>query len=261
MSTPRKTPRQQRSEFTFDTILDAAARLFQQLGYAATTTNKVAELAGVSIGTLYHYVPNKDALLYALADRHLRQATAALLTETASLRCAGPPLEETVHRLITSVADLHRTQPQMHRLLFDRSPRTPEGLARLRELEERLAAEVAYHLRRLEVGGPDPDLNALLFVQAVEAQVHGAVLDPPEGRTTDECLAAVIAFWTRSLRDWRRPTGSADFRGGAGRRDPPPANARRLGQAGGGRTESARNTASAESVSEQANVSRRQKRS
>ena len=66
MSTPRKTPRQQRSEFTFDAILDSAARLFQQHGYAATTTNRVAELAGVSIGTLYHYVPNKDALLYAL---------------------------------------------------------------------------------------------------------------------------------------------------------------------------------------------------
>ncbi|WP_063060180.1 TetR/AcrR family transcriptional regulator [Nocardia sienata] len=199
MSTPRKTPRQQRSEFTFDAILDAAARLFQQHGYAATTTNKVAALAGVSIGTLYHYVPNKDALLYALADRHLREATAALLTEAASLRVDEPPLDETVHRLITAVADLHRAQPQTHRLLFEQSPRTPETLARLRELERRLAAEVAGHLRRLGVGGADPGLHALLFVQAVEAQVHGAVLDPPEGRTTDECLEAVIAFWTRSL--------------------------------------------------------------
>lgn len=101
-----------------------------------------------------------------------------------------------MHRLITSVADLHRAQPQMHRLLFEQSPRTPECLARLRELEQRLAAEIAYHLRRLGVGGPDPDLHALLFVQAVEAQVHRAFLDPPEGRTTDQCLAVVIAFWT-----------------------------------------------------------------
>ncbi|MEV0105887.1 TetR/AcrR family transcriptional regulator [Nocardia sp. NPDC050799] len=206
MSTPRKTPRQQRSQFTFDAILDAAARLFQQHGYAATTTNKVAELAGVSIGTLYHYVPNKDALLYALADRHLREATAALLTETTALRAEAPPLDETVHRLITSVADLHRAQPRMHRLLFEQSPRTPEGLTRLRDLEQRLAAEVAYHLRRLEVAGADPDLDALLFVQAVEAQVHGAVLNPPEGRTADRCLEAVTAFWTRSLADQRATT-------------------------------------------------------
>ncbi|MEU1954642.1 TetR/AcrR family transcriptional regulator [Nocardia rhamnosiphila] len=211
MSTPRKTPRQQRSQFTFDVILDAAARLFQQHGYAATTTNKVAELAGVSIGTLYHYVPNKDALLYALADRHLREATAALLTETTALRAEAPPLDETVHRLITSVADLHLAQPQMHRLLFEQAPRTPEGLARLRELEQRLAAEVAYHLRRLEAGGPDPDLNALLFVQAVEAQVHGAVLDPPEGRTTDQCLEAVIAFWTGSLTHQRPCAANARY--------------------------------------------------
>ncbi|ONM48902.1 TetR/AcrR family transcriptional regulator [Nocardia donostiensis] len=199
MSTPRKTPRQQRSEFTFDAILDAAARLFHQHGYAATTTNKVAELAGVSIGTLYHYVPNKDALLFALAERHLRQAAHALLTEAAALRADQPPLGETVHRLITAVAHLHSAQPRMHRLLFEQAPRTPEGVAQLRQLEQRLADEVTYHLCRLDVGGSDPALTALLFVQAVEAQVHGAVLNPPSGRTTEQCVQAVIDFWTRSL--------------------------------------------------------------
>ncbi|MEU1982821.1 TetR/AcrR family transcriptional regulator [Nocardia sp. NPDC019395] len=199
MSTPRKTPRQQRSEFTFGAILDAAARLFQQHGYTATTTNKVAELAGVSIGTLYHYVPNKDALLYALAERHLRHAGESLLAETAALRADRPPLDETVHRLIGVVVRFHRAQPRMHRLLFDQAPRTAEGVRQLRQLEQRLAEEVAYHLRRLAPGAADPGLNALLFVQAVEAQVHGAVLDPPSGRTSDQCIQAIIDFWIRSL--------------------------------------------------------------
>ncbi|MGW5387352.1 TetR/AcrR family transcriptional regulator [Nocardia sp. NPDC003963] len=201
MSVPRKTPRQQRSEFTFDAILDAAARLFQQHGYTGTTTNKVAELAGVSIGTLYHYIPDKDALLYALADRHLRDAATALLTETTALRSEGPPLSEIVHRLISAVAQLHHAQPHMHRLLFEQAPRTPESIAQFRQLEQRLAAEVAYHLHRLDLGGPDADLTALLFVQAVEAQVHGAVLHPPPGRTTEQCVQTVIDFWIRSLTD------------------------------------------------------------
>jgi AcrR family transcriptional regulator len=199
MSTPRKTPRQQRSEFTFDAILDSAARLFQQHGYAATTTNRVAELAGVSIGTLYHYVPNKDALLYALAERHLRQSGESLLAELNALRENPPPLDQTVGRLILAVAEIHRAQPRMHQLLFEQAPRTPEIIARLRQLEQLLAEEVAFHLRRFDPGYPEPDLTALLMVQAVEAQVHGAVLDPPQGRSTDQCVDVVIGFWVRSL--------------------------------------------------------------
>jgi AcrR family transcriptional regulator len=199
MSIPRKTPRQQRSRFTFEAILDAAARLFQQHGYAATTTNKVAELAGVSIGTLYHYVPNKDALLYALAERHLNQGLAGLLAEAASLRTDSPDLDETVRRMVNAVAVLHSDQPQMHALLFDQTPRTPEGSQRLRQLELILADEVAHHLQRLGAGGSDPTLRALLFVQALEAQVHGAVLSPPGDRTTADCLQAVTEFWIQSL--------------------------------------------------------------
>lgn len=203
MSIPRKTPRQQRSEFTFEAILDAAARLFHQHGYAATTTNKVAELAGVSIGTLYHYVPNKDALLYALAERHLRQGAESLFGVMAELRTAEPPLAQTLRILITAVADLHRTQPRMHQLLFDQAPRTAAGTEQLRKLELLLAAEVEHHLRRLRLGDPDPALTAILLVQGVEAQIHGAVLAPPTDRTTDDCVDAIIELWLRALRPVR----------------------------------------------------------
>ncbi|WP_433566829.1 TetR/AcrR family transcriptional regulator [Nocardia sp. CA-151230] len=199
MSTPRKTPRQQRSEFTFDAILDAAARLFQQHGYAATTTNKVAELAGVSIGTLYHYIPNKDALLYALAERHLRDGAAELLSEAAQLRSEQPSLAETVRRLITAVTRLHTTAPHMHRLLYEQAPRTPASTEKLKQFEQLLAGEVTFHLSRLGVGGTDPALTAVLLVQAVEAQIHGVVLDPLDGRAIDDCVEIVIEFWTRAL--------------------------------------------------------------
>ncbi|XVQ09353.1 TetR/AcrR family transcriptional regulator [Spirillospora sp. CA-255316] len=200
MSTPRHRPRQQRSRFTFEAILDAAARLFERDGYAATTTNKVAELAGVSIGTLYHYVPNKDALLYALAERHIGQGMATLTEVAEELRRAEPPLEETVRALIEGVVGLHAAEPRMHRLLFDQTPRTPEGIRSLRALEESLAAEIEYHLRRLGVGGTDPGLMAFLLVQGVEAQLHGVVLQPPQGRSVEACVCAVVDLWVNALR-------------------------------------------------------------
>jgi AcrR family transcriptional regulator len=66
---PRKIPRQERSRFMNDVILDAAARVLAEEGAARFTTNRVAERAGVSIGSLYQYYPNKGALLYCMHQR------------------------------------------------------------------------------------------------------------------------------------------------------------------------------------------------
>lgn len=68
---PRKQPRQRRSEETRHRILDAATHVFAEYGYAAGTTNRIAEYADVSVGSLYQYYPNKDAILLELATRHL----------------------------------------------------------------------------------------------------------------------------------------------------------------------------------------------
>ncbi|NUE94496.1 TetR/AcrR family transcriptional regulator [Acinetobacter seifertii] len=66
---PRKRPRQARSVTTFEAILEAAARILESLGFAGFNTNAVAELAGVSIGSLYQYFPSKDALIVELIRR------------------------------------------------------------------------------------------------------------------------------------------------------------------------------------------------
>lgn len=66
---PRKRPRQPRSVATFEAILEAAARILESLGFAGFNTNAVAELAGVSIGSLYQYFPSKDALIVELIRR------------------------------------------------------------------------------------------------------------------------------------------------------------------------------------------------
>jgi AcrR family transcriptional regulator len=69
----RKTPSQARSAWTVDVILQAAAQVLEEGGEDALTTKTVAERAGVSIGTLYQYFPNRDAILVALADREAQR--------------------------------------------------------------------------------------------------------------------------------------------------------------------------------------------
>jgi AcrR family transcriptional regulator len=76
----RRIPRQSRAEETVAAILEASAQLLEAGGLAAFTTNAVAERAGVSIGTLYQYFADKQALLRAIAERELKTTLAAVAT-------------------------------------------------------------------------------------------------------------------------------------------------------------------------------------
>ncbi|WP_016696820.1 TetR/AcrR family transcriptional regulator [Actinoalloteichus spitiensis] len=201
MYAPRKRPRQQRSRHTVEVILEAAAQLFHRDGYGATSTNHVAERAGVSIGSVYQYFPNKDALLLALAERHLEAALRGMGTVFDEIRGAELGLEDAVHVLVGAVAALHLDRPELHQLLFDQAPRVPELVARLRDGERHLAALFADELRRVGRGGPDPEVTALLAVQGIEAQMHGAFLRPPASLDRDAVVEAVTALWCRALAE------------------------------------------------------------
>ncbi|MET8054041.1 MULTISPECIES: TetR/AcrR family transcriptional regulator [unclassified Streptosporangium] len=205
MLTPRKHPRQQRSRETVAAILEAAAQLFQRHGYADTTTNKIAERAGVSIGSLYQYFPNKDALLVALAEHYLTQSAEQVIQVFARAAEHRPPLPDLLADLVGCVAALHTDRPDLHRLLFDQAPRTPGLVTRFRQAEQQIAHALAGELRRLGTGGPNPELNALLAVQGIEAQLHGALLDPPADRDATGHVHAVIRLWQQALAEPCQP--------------------------------------------------------
>src|SRR3954453_23866336 len=75
---PKRRPTQQRSQATYDSILDAAARLLEKHGYAALTTNHVAQAAGVAIGSVYEYFATKDGMVAERVRRTARQVAAEI---------------------------------------------------------------------------------------------------------------------------------------------------------------------------------------
>lgn len=194
---PRKLPQQRRSRETVERILDAAARIFDESGYAATT-NEIAAEANLSVGSLYQYFPNKDALLVALAERHVADAAAVLATELEQLRHEEPPLEVVVRRLVQLAVALNASD-RLHQLLAHDAPRTPALQGAFDALMELAAGGVVHHLRRLGLGGTDPEVTARLVVHMVDAGVHHVVLAAAGTDGRDRATARLVELVEGSL--------------------------------------------------------------
>jgi len=182
---PRRSPSQQRSKETVDAIVEAAAQVFERHGYAAGTTNRIAERAGVSIGTLYQYFADKDAVLTAVVERHVAEGTVLLLPALARMDDDPPPAPEDVLReVLGAMVALHARDPNLHRLLFEETPLPAQFRTRLAGLQAEIAARVEAWLRRHGTSA-ESALAAWVIVQSVEALTHRWVLEPPPGGDDD----------------------------------------------------------------------------
>src|SRR5580692_1576366 len=180
---PRKLPSQQRSEATVEAILQAAAQVFERHGYAAGTTNRIVERAGVSIGTLYQYFPNKDAILVALVHRHLAESTAALQPHLQRLN-RGARFEDVLPNIVHAMVAMHALTSGLHRVLFEETPLPSTLRAELDELEDQLVDVAAEALATDPSTAPnDPRLTARVMISAIEGLTHRLVLRPPPNVT------------------------------------------------------------------------------
>ena len=196
---PRKRPLQQRSRETVGAILEAAARVFEERGTTAATTDAIAERAGVSIGSLYQYFPNKESLLATLGACHLLAAQAALLPAWALLD-ADAPADVAIPALVHAMVESHAQRPRLHRMLFADTPLDSEQLRALvavhRENCERIARWMA---ARPELRVADPALAARVGFDALTALAHGFALDRRVGsvaRREQELDVLLRRYWT-----------------------------------------------------------------
>jgi AcrR family transcriptional regulator len=100
---PRKTPVQTRAAVTVDAISEATIQVLLTQGSARLTTTRVAERAGVSVGTLYQYYPNKQALLFAVLSDHFDKVSSAV--ETACAQARYKPLADMIRTVVEAFVD------------------------------------------------------------------------------------------------------------------------------------------------------------
>lgn len=177
---PRKSPRQARSQAMVELILDAAARVLIERGYAGANTNLVAERAGISVGSLYQYFPNKDSLISALHSRHMRQMNATLERAFEVTREMG--FEEALATVVDSLVEAHRVEAGLHRVL-EMQLAGLGLLAENAEFERQLGERIHGLFLRYqgEIRVTDLRLANYMLLHAMHALVHAVVHERPSG--------------------------------------------------------------------------------
>jgi AcrR family transcriptional regulator len=175
---PRKNPRQERSQATVDALLQATARVLVKDGYDRASTNRIAEAAGVSVGSLYQYFPSKEALVAALIDRHMSEMTQLL--EAKAIELAAAPIDVALREVIRAMIEAHRIDPRLHQVLVEQVPRLGR-LQHIEQLEQYARTLILAYLeaRKSEIRPKKLELAAFLMAHVVEAITHGAVLHEP----------------------------------------------------------------------------------
>jgi AcrR family transcriptional regulator len=182
-------------------ILTAARELFGKCGYARVTTNHIAARAGVSIGSLYQYFPNKEAILLRLVEDHLHEVENQI--EMALTEFADPAVRFTtaLENLFSRSLAFHEEDPDFHRMLgteFD----LPPALQGAHHRRGQYAERVALILReRPDVDCRDYNITAHIISQTLEALsrwlVHNAPADLDRERFIREAVTMVAGYVTR----------------------------------------------------------------
>jgi AcrR family transcriptional regulator len=193
----RKEPRQARSKATVDAIVQAGARVLGDQGWAGFTTNKVAEVAGVSIGSLYQYFPDKLSLIEAVRSHHFED----VLRVIRKAMDREKPMRQFAEALVDGMIDAHLEHPALHRVMLDEVPGHADARAAhdsfRAEYLSRYAAAIAPYRRIAK-----RQRIAEVLSSAVEGVIHNAArrgqLKAPELKR--ELVQLICAYLTQAGR-------------------------------------------------------------
>lgn len=182
----RREPKQLRSKQTVNTMLDAVTVVLKRYGPDGVTTNRISEVAGFSIGSLYQYFPDKQAIYRALHERHVNEVREAI-THALAENASGS-FEDFTRALVEGLVNVHAADPQLHQLI---TALVPEGPAEFRSALCEIFEQV--------VVPADDETRRMLFVLSglIESLVHGLAEWPshvPLDETKEETVKTALSY-------------------------------------------------------------------
>jgi AcrR family transcriptional regulator len=194
----KKVPQQERSRAMVETILAAATRVLNERPLDTVTTNLVADVAGISIGSLYQYFDSKHAIVKSLLERHVHDCVA--LGTMVLVEGSGNRAIDRYRTVLRELLALHERERTLHLSLEQlsmpmRSLATPEHGAHALLLASRLAEEFPH------LSDAESRLHAQVLMRMVNMLVHGAIKLPVQGRDrlVVEHFSAFALSYNRAL--------------------------------------------------------------
>ncbi len=174
----RRNPKQARALETVEIIFEATTRILQQRGLAALNTNLIAERAGISVGTLYQYFPNKEAILVAMARREIESSGKILLKAISD--ASADPQSDPVRNAVRALIGIVSRQRKVRRILFDTLITQGFGA----ELDRNVQEVVQIISGRTEWFLPDrkepiPPITLFVITRAVNGALRAASQEDP----------------------------------------------------------------------------------
>lgn len=199
---PRKLPQQDRSRVTVEAILEATTHILTEESYDKANTNHIAVRAGVSVGSLYQYFPNKESLMAALMEQHSNEITE--LVESKLSHLFDSPLEIAIPELVRAVIAAHAINPRLHQVLNEEIPRS-ERSQQMQKADERIAELLQAYLTRWSDCIQPQNLEMTIFIlsRTVESLCHSAVIEHPnfvhDSQFEQEVSKLLLSYLTEPL--------------------------------------------------------------
>lgn len=195
---PRKEPNQERARDTVENIVTATAHILEKDGFEKISTNRIADKAGVSIGSLYQYFPTKEAIFSFMMERYVKSQT-EMVDKLIEERKSDQNLKETVRIIISSIMDSKIKQARFQKM-FAHKVLSFGGYESLNRQDDHLIAVFRKYLEPFgnEVRKENLDIALYFVIQSVKAlpiailfQNKIKISDP---RVTDELVELVYRY-------------------------------------------------------------------
>jgi AcrR family transcriptional regulator len=195
----RRQPGQARAQATLNAILEATVQLLNREGLDAATTTRIAEVAGVSIGSLYQYFSHRDAILMALQDREFAQALELMESVLADGNLGKTP-RDTVTAVIRGLMALYSKSPGLHRVLAIEGLRVAKA-DRVHAFDARIIAIIRHFLGATGVAVRRRNMEAAAFVafQSVRATMLASLLEQHPGLDDETLVGEMVDLIFRYL--------------------------------------------------------------
>ena len=197
----RKKPQQARAQQTVNAIIEATIQVLEREGPEAATTTRIAEVAGVSVGTLYQYFSHRDAIFDAVQEREFSKAI-AMTQEILSDGNLPKSPREVVEACVQGMLELHTGHPGVHRVLAMEGLRTTKA-ARLQSFDLRIIGLVRHFLSATGASVRRKNVDAAAFIafQCVRAVMLASLLETSPGLNNETMVEELVDLLMRYLVD------------------------------------------------------------